>query len=149
LQDENLNIWGFTLHRLIKKSIRCANTIGAVITERNTLTPLCLFIMTLPFNKAVASGNGNRFFTWKQHVQIANDPRRHNARTRLNYHVLPDTLHFSLPSTFKIPYLLKEIYNILYILYYYCIQVIFTENCIQLICGFNVSALIVQYFIVE
>jgi hypothetical protein len=27
--------------------------------------------MTSPINKAVASGNGNRLFTEKQHVQIA------------------------------------------------------------------------------
>jgi hypothetical protein len=41
------------------KSIRCAKTIGAVITERNIFAPLCIFIMTSPINKAVASGNGN------------------------------------------------------------------------------------------
>jgi hypothetical protein len=27
---------------------------------------------------------------------------RHNARPRLNYYVLPDPPHFSLPSTFKL-----------------------------------------------
>ncbi len=43
-------------------SISCANTIGAVITERNILTPLRLFILTSPIQKAVASGNGNKEF---------------------------------------------------------------------------------------
>ncbi len=49
----------FTLYHLIKKSINCANTIGAVITERNILTPIPLFGETMPIQKAVASGNGN------------------------------------------------------------------------------------------
>jgi hypothetical protein len=51
-------IW-FTFHRLIKKLIISANTIGAVITGRNILTPLRLFVVTMPVQKAVASGNGN------------------------------------------------------------------------------------------
>jgi hypothetical protein len=37
----------FTVHRLIKKSIVRANTIGAVITERDILTPLPLFVQTM------------------------------------------------------------------------------------------------------
>ena len=49
--------------------------IGAVRAKSNILTPLCLFIQTSPNNKAVASGNGNRLFTEKRHVQIANNPR--------------------------------------------------------------------------
>jgi hypothetical protein len=49
----------FTWHRLIKKSINCANTIGAVITEMNIFTPLRLFVETMPVYEAVASGNGN------------------------------------------------------------------------------------------
>ena len=49
----------FTLHPLIKKPIVRANTIGAVITERNILTPLPLFVLTMPIKKAVTSGNGN------------------------------------------------------------------------------------------
>jgi hypothetical protein len=48
--------------------------IGAVKAKRDILTPLCLFIQTSPNNKAVASGNGNRLFTEKRHVQIANNP---------------------------------------------------------------------------
>jgi hypothetical protein len=74
--------------------------IGAVRAKNNILTPLCLFIQTSPNNKPVASGNGNRLFTDKWHVQIANNPR-YNARPRLNYYFLPDPSHFSLPSTFK------------------------------------------------
>jgi hypothetical protein len=49
----------FTWHRLIKKSINCANTIGAVITEMTVFTPLRLFVETMPIYKAVGSGNGN------------------------------------------------------------------------------------------
>jgi hypothetical protein len=49
----------FTLHRLIKKLIISANNIGAVITDRNILTPLHLLVVTMPMQKAVASGNGN------------------------------------------------------------------------------------------
>jgi hypothetical protein len=52
----------FTLHPLIKKPIVRANTIGAVITERNSLTPLPLFVQTTPIQKAVTSGNGNNTF---------------------------------------------------------------------------------------
>ncbi len=59
LQDKYSNIGGFTQHHLIKKSISSANTIGAVINE---MTLLHLFVMTSPFNKAVASGKGNRLF---------------------------------------------------------------------------------------
>ena len=36
-----------------------ASPIGAVITERNILTPLPLFVQTMPIQKAVTSGNGN------------------------------------------------------------------------------------------
>ncbi len=39
------------------------SSIGAVITERNILTPLHIFIVTMPIKKAVASGKGNRLFT--------------------------------------------------------------------------------------
>jgi hypothetical protein len=51
-----------TLHPLIKKPFVRANTIGAVITERNILTPLLLFVQTMPIQKAVTSGNGNNAF---------------------------------------------------------------------------------------
>jgi hypothetical protein len=65
LQDKYSDIGGLTKHRLIKKLITSANTIGAVITEMNILTPLHLFVMTSPINKAVASGKGNSFFYTK------------------------------------------------------------------------------------
>ncbi len=52
----------FTWLRLIKKLISCANTIGAVITERNILTPLHLFVVTFTILKAVASENRNKEF---------------------------------------------------------------------------------------
>jgi len=48
--------------------------IGAVRAKNTILTPLCLFIQTSPNNKAVTSGNGNRLFAEKRHVQIANNP---------------------------------------------------------------------------
>jgi hypothetical protein len=52
----------FTLHRLFKKLIISANTIGAVISDRYNLTPLCLFNVTMPIQKAVTSGNGKNEF---------------------------------------------------------------------------------------
>ncbi len=48
-----------TWHRLFKKWISSANTIGAVIKERSILTPLPLFVETIPIQKAVTSGDGN------------------------------------------------------------------------------------------
>ena len=39
-------------------SVYMASPIGAVITERNILTPLHLFVVTKPFLKATASGKG-------------------------------------------------------------------------------------------
>jgi hypothetical protein len=90
----------FTWHRLIQKSISCANTIGAVITERNILTPLPLFVETMPILKAVASGNG--VLQGKYTFKFKITPDRHNAGQNLYYFVLPDPPHFSLPSTFKL-----------------------------------------------
>ncbi len=56
-----------------------ANTIGVVTVSLSPywlkFAALRLFVMTSPINKAVASGNGNRLFTEKLHVQIANNPR--------------------------------------------------------------------------
>jgi hypothetical protein len=52
----------FTWHCLFKKLIISANTIGAVIRDRYTLTPLRLIVMTMPIQKAVTSGNGNNEF---------------------------------------------------------------------------------------
>jgi hypothetical protein len=39
--------------------VHLALPIGGVITERNILTPLPLFVEKMSINKAVASGNGN------------------------------------------------------------------------------------------
>jgi hypothetical protein len=101
--DEYMIDWGFTWYRLIKKAIRCANTIGAVITERNILTPLRLFIMTSPINKAVARGNGNRLFTEKQHIQIANNPQSPQCQTEpeLLCPSWPPSFFTTSPSTLK------------------------------------------------
>jgi hypothetical protein len=52
----------FTLHRLFKKLIISANTIGAVIKDQYNFTPLRLIVMTMPIQKAVTSGNGNNEF---------------------------------------------------------------------------------------
>jgi hypothetical protein len=46
------------------------------------LTPLCLFIQTSPIDFAVASGNGNRLFTGKLHVQITNKVRSPQYQTK-------------------------------------------------------------------
>jgi hypothetical protein len=71
--------------------------IGAVITERNILTPLHLFVVTMPILKAVASGNGNLGvlegnYTFKFKII----PDRHNAGQKLINCLLPDPPHFSL-----------------------------------------------------
>ncbi len=75
--------------------------IGAVRAENNILSPLCLFVETMPIKKAGASGNGNRFFTQKLYIQIANKPDRHNAGLKFNYCLRFDPSHFSLPYTFN------------------------------------------------
>jgi hypothetical protein len=56
-----MTIW-FIFHRLFKKLIISANTIGAVIRDKYNLTPLRLIIMTMPIQKAVKSGKGNNEF---------------------------------------------------------------------------------------
>jgi hypothetical protein len=81
LQDEFFEHLGFRWHRLFKKVNEMRQYIGAVIALRNIFTPLCLFIQTSPNNLAVASGNGNRFFTQKLHVQVANKLRSPQYRT--------------------------------------------------------------------
>jgi hypothetical protein len=61
----------FTLHHLFKKLISSDNTIGAVIKERNILTPLPLFVQTMPIQKAVTSGNGNiKFYRESTHSNL-------------------------------------------------------------------------------
>jgi hypothetical protein len=55
-------------------------------TERNILTPLCLFIMPSPINKDVANGNGKKLFTEKnRHVQIANNPGSPQCQTEAEF----------------------------------------------------------------
>jgi hypothetical protein len=92
---------GFTWHYLFKKSIRCANILAEFIAERNILSPLCLLPKTSPLNLAVASGNGNRIFTQKLHVQIQITLNRHSPRLMPNDCLLPNPPYFSLLSTFK------------------------------------------------
>jgi hypothetical protein len=60
----------FTWHRLFKKLIISANTIGAVIRDRYNLTPLRLIVMAMPIQAETEIMN----FTEKRHVQIANNP---------------------------------------------------------------------------
>jgi hypothetical protein len=55
--------------------------IGAVRAKKNILSLLCLFLETMPIIKAVASGNVNRFFRGKEHVQKANTPRSPQSYT--------------------------------------------------------------------
>jgi hypothetical protein len=70
LQDEDSIIKGYHGIAYLKSHLEApmSNTIGAVITERNILTPLFLCIQTSPIDFAVASGNENRLFTGKLHV---------------------------------------------------------------------------------
>jgi hypothetical protein len=90
---------------LIQKVNSMRQYIGAVRAKNSILSPLCLFVETMPIKKAVASGNGNTILTQKLHVkkmQITLD--HHNARQKLNYWLLPDPPNFSLPSTFNGPF---------------------------------------------
>jgi hypothetical protein len=68
---------------LIQKVNLVRQYIGAVRAVKNIFTPLCLIVQTLPNNLAVASGNGNRFFTQKLHVQITNKLRSPQCRTKV------------------------------------------------------------------
>jgi hypothetical protein len=70
----------FPLHRLFKKIIISANTIGAVISDRYNLTPLRLIVMPMPIQKV--------------HVQIANNPRSPQCHTE------PELLCSSRPPSF-------------------------------------------------
>ncbi len=67
------------------------------------MTPLHLFVETIPIYKAVATGKGNNEFyrerTRSNLCIITLD--RHNAIQNLNYYDLPAPPNFSLPSTFK------------------------------------------------
>ena len=66
---------------LIQEVIYMRQYIGAARAKHNILSPLCLFVETMPIYKAVASRNGNRILTQKLHVQIANNPRSPQSQT--------------------------------------------------------------------
>jgi hypothetical protein len=66
---------------LIQKVNSLRQYIGAVRAKNSILSPLYLFVKTMPINKAVASGNGNRILTQKLHVQIANNHRLPQCQT--------------------------------------------------------------------
>jgi hypothetical protein len=53
--------------------------IGAVRAKNSFLSPLCLFVETMPISKAVASGYGKR--TPKQYIQIENNSRSPQCHT--------------------------------------------------------------------
>jgi hypothetical protein len=55
---------------------------------------LCLFVETSPINFAGMGGNGNRLFTEKQHVQMANNPRSPQCQTE------PELMCPSRPPSF-------------------------------------------------
>jgi hypothetical protein len=55
--------------------------IGAVRAKNSFLSPLCLFVETMPNNKAVASETGSRILTPKLHVQIENNSRSPQRQT--------------------------------------------------------------------
>jgi hypothetical protein len=71
---------------------------GAVIAEKNILTPLCIVIQTSPINLAVASETEicfllkNCIFKW--HIVID----RHSLRLKPNHSHLSDPPHFLLIS---------------------------------------------------
>jgi hypothetical protein len=80
----NLRIfWEVNFMSLIQKVNLMRQYIGAVTAVRNIFTPLRLFIQTSPNNLAVTSGNGNRFFTQKLHVQIKNKLRSPQCQTKV------------------------------------------------------------------
>jgi hypothetical protein len=74
----------------------CANILALTYPFRHykKFATLRLFVETMPIYKAVASGNGKRFFKWKQHVQIANDPQSPQCQTKA------ELLWPSLPPSF-------------------------------------------------
>jgi hypothetical protein len=76
--------------------------IGAVITARNIVTPLCLFIQTSPINLAVASGSEIDFLHKNCTFKLQINFNRHNAGLTFNYCPHFDPPNFSLPSTFKL-----------------------------------------------
>jgi hypothetical protein len=75
LQDKFFEHFGFTWHRLFKSQLDA----GAVIVVRK------IYNSALPIHPdiAVARGNGNKFFTQKLHVQIANKLRSLQCRIKV------------------------------------------------------------------
>ncbi len=92
LQDES----SINLALPIQKANWMRQSIGAVRAEKNILSPLCLFVETLPINKAVASKHGKRILTQEWHVQIANKRRSSQCRT------IAELLSSSWPTSFFI-----------------------------------------------
>ncbi len=94
-----------TYHRLIKKLIISANTIGAVIWNyiwQEHFDPASPIRPDNAYSKSCSKRKRKywvlqRKCTFK--FKITHD--RHNAIQSLNYYDLPDPRHFSLPSTFK------------------------------------------------
>jgi hypothetical protein len=81
-----------------------ANTIGVVTVWPHwlKLAVLLLFVVTMPIQKALASGKGNNeYYRRRTRSKFKITPDRHNAIQSLNYYVLPNPPLFSLPSTFK------------------------------------------------
>jgi hypothetical protein len=76
--------------------------IGAVRAKNSILSLLCLFLETMPNNKAVASGNGNRILTQKLLFKIANNPLLPQCQTEAEL-LSSYPPNFSLPSTFYAP----------------------------------------------
>ncbi len=60
-QSEEKLIWSFLNYRRF--------AMLAVRAKNNILSPLCLFVETMPNNKAVASENGNRILIQKWHIK--------------------------------------------------------------------------------
>jgi hypothetical protein len=75
LQYEYSTIGGLHDINYLKNQLDAPILYAPSITERKVSTPLCLFNQTSPIDFAVASGNGNRLFTGKLHVQITNKLR--------------------------------------------------------------------------
>jgi hypothetical protein len=75
------DFWEVHITLLIQKVNLMHKNIGAVRAKDSILSPLCLFVETMPINKAVVSGNGNRILKQTLYVQIANNPRSPQCQT--------------------------------------------------------------------
>ncbi len=94
-----------TYHRLIKKLIISANTIGAVIWTYIWQEHFDPASPSRPDNAYSKSCSKRKRKYWilqrKYTFKFKITPDRHNAKQSLNYYDLPDPRNFSLPSTFK------------------------------------------------